>query len=70
VDARHDIGSRRIRRDVNHDRRKEYFGGKVKSLGFEDSRGKAHRGVMEAGEYEFGTSTPETMKIVAGEMSV
>ncbi len=48
----------------------EYFGGKVKSLGFEEAGGKATVGVMEAGEYEFGTSTPETMKIVAGEMSV
>lgn len=48
----------------------EYFGGTVKSLGFEDGEGKATVGVMEAGEYEFGTSTPETMKVISGEMSV
>jgi purine/pyrimidine-nucleoside phosphorylase len=48
----------------------EYFGGAVKSLGFEDASGKATVGVMDPGSYEFGTSTPETMKVVSGTMSV
>lgn len=48
----------------------EYFNGTVKSLGFEDAEGRATVGVMDAGEYEFGTATPETMKVVSGTMSV
>jgi len=48
----------------------EYFGGAVKSLGFSDAQGKATVGVMDPGSYEFGTSTPETMKVVSGTMSV
>jgi purine/pyrimidine-nucleoside phosphorylase len=48
----------------------EYFDGRVKSLGFDDAKGKATVGVMDPGAYEFGTSTPETMKVVSGTMSV
>lgn len=48
----------------------EYFNGQVKSLGFDDGKGKATLGVMEAGSYEFGTATPETMKVLSGTMSV
>ncbi len=47
----------------------EYFDGAVKSLGYE-SNGKSTVGVIDAGEYEFGTSTHETMIIVEGEMDV
>lgn len=47
----------------------EYFDGKVKSIGFENSDGKATAGVMAVGEYEFGTSDAELMKIVSGEMA-
>ena len=36
----------------------EYFGGKVMSIGFDSSEGKATVGVMEAGDYEFGTAGP------------
>jgi len=35
----------------------EYFGGTVKSIGLDNSEGKSTIGVMEAGEYEFGTAT-------------
>jgi len=48
----------------------EYFDGKVTSLGFETSSGKATIGVLAAGEYEFGTSTVEYMTVVSGKMEV
>lgn len=44
----------------------EYFDGNVKSIGFENSEGKATVGVMAVGEYEFGTSEKELMKVVSG----
>lgn len=47
----------------------EYFNGAVKSLAYENN-GKSTVGVINAGEYEFGTSTHETMTIVEGEMDV
>ncbi|RZJ79455.1 MAG: pyrimidine/purine nucleoside phosphorylase [Flavobacterium sp.] len=47
----------------------EYFDGAVKSLGYENN-GKSTVGVINAGEFEFGTSTHETMTIVEGEMNV
>ncbi len=47
----------------------EYFDGGVKSLGYTNN-GKSTVGVINAGEYEFGTTTPETMKIIEGEMHV
>lgn len=48
----------------------EYFDGQVKSLGYELAAGKSTVGVMEAGEYEFGTSQHETMTVVEGSMTV
>jgi len=48
----------------------EYFGGKVKSIGFDDKEGKASVGVMEAGDYEFGTAGPESMMVVSGALTV
>lgn len=48
----------------------EYFDGKVKSLGYEDSAGKSSVGVMAPGEYTFGTATKEIMKVVSGELVV
>ncbi|NTW25752.1 MAG: pyrimidine/purine nucleoside phosphorylase [Lentimicrobium sp.] len=48
----------------------EYFDGKVKSIAFETNEGPATVGVMEAGEYEFGTSTVEYMTVTSGEMDV
>ena len=48
----------------------EYFNGTVKSLGYNTEKGKSTIGVMEAGEYEFGTSQHETMTVIEGEMHV
>ena len=46
----------------------EYFDGNVTSIGFENSEGRATAGVMAVGEYEFGTSENELMKIVSGSL--
>ncbi len=46
----------------------EYFDGNVKSIGFENSEGRATAGVMAVGDYEFGTSENELMKIVSGSL--
>lgn len=48
----------------------EYFGGTVKSIALENEEGVATIGVMEAGEYEFGTATIELMTITAGVLAV
>lgn len=48
----------------------EYFGGTVKSIAFENIDGVATIGVMEAGEYEFGTGTIEHMTITSGVLEV
>lgn len=48
----------------------EYFEGNVKSLGYISTSGKSTIGVMEPGNYEFGTSTHETMVVIEGEMTV
>lgn len=46
----------------------EYFDGGVKSLGYENDGSKSSLGVMEEGEYEFGTSMHEVMTVVEGEL--
>ncbi|MGR3810654.1 pyrimidine/purine nucleoside phosphorylase [Jiulongibacter sp. NS-SX5] len=48
----------------------EYFDGNVKSIGYENAEGKSSVGVMEPGEYTFGTGKPEIMTVVEGEMTV
>lgn len=48
----------------------EYFGGQVFSVAFENQNGPATIGVMEAGEYEFGTSSTEFMTVVSGSLTV
>lgn len=48
----------------------EYFGGTVKSIALENTEGIATVGVMEAGEYEFGTATVEHMTITSGVLQV
>jgi purine/pyrimidine-nucleoside phosphorylase len=48
----------------------EYFDGKVKSIAFNPKEGSATLGVMAPGEYEFGTSTKEIMKVVSGKLTV
>ena len=44
----------------------EYFGGTVKSIALKNHEGVATVGVMEEGEYEFGTSSIEHMTITSG----
>jgi hypothetical protein len=48
----------------------EYFDGKVKSLGQELAGRRFTVGVIEPGEFTFGTGTEEVMEIVFGEMAV
>jgi uncharacterized protein YaiE (UPF0345 family) len=48
----------------------EYFQGNVKSIGLSVDGGKATVGVMAPGQYEFGTSSIEVMKVVAGKLTV
>lgn len=48
----------------------EYFDGKVKSIAFDGGDLPATVGVMEAGEYTFGTSQKEYMTVVSGELIV
>ena len=48
----------------------EYFDGNVKSIGFQTSSLPATIGVMDIGEYEFGTSQKETMTVVSGALTV
>ena len=48
----------------------QYFDGKVASLGFNGTEGKATVGVIAPGEYEFGTSTIEIMTVISGQMEV
>ena len=48
----------------------EYFEGNVKSLGYQSPEGKSTVGVIDKGEYKFGTSSNETMLIVEGELEV
>lgn len=48
----------------------EYFDGKVKSLTVKVPGGKQTVGVMEAGDYEFGTAGKEVMRVIAGSLNV
>jgi uncharacterized protein YaiE (UPF0345 family) len=48
----------------------EYFNATVKSLGYETSEGKSTVGVMEPGDYQFGTDSHEIMTVVEGELVV
>jgi uncharacterized protein YaiE (UPF0345 family) len=48
----------------------EYFNGTVKSIALDSTQGKATVGVMEKGEYEFGTDTVEIMTVVDGLLTV
>jgi len=47
-----------------------YFDGNVISIAFENGEGPATAGVMAIGEYEFGTSQHETMKVTSGMLVV
>ncbi|HOY38791.1 MAG: pyrimidine/purine nucleoside phosphorylase [Bacteroidales bacterium] len=48
----------------------EYFDGKVKSISFNTKKYPATIGVMEKGEYVFGTSSIEHMTVTSGKMDV
>lgn len=48
----------------------EYFEGKVKSIAFSCKGEQATVGVMAPGEYEFGTTQQETMKVISGKLTV
>jgi uncharacterized protein YaiE (UPF0345 family) len=43
-----------------------YFEDRVQSLGFSDAEGAATVGVIDPGEYAFGTTRMERMTVVAG----
>lgn len=47
-----------------------YFDNKVTSIAFQTATKPATVGVMEIGEYEFGTSEFETMTVVTGALTV
>jgi purine/pyrimidine-nucleoside phosphorylase len=42
----------------------------VKSIAIQEAEGRATVGVMEKGEYEFGTDSVEIMSVVAGQLTV
>jgi uncharacterized protein YaiE (UPF0345 family) len=46
----------------------EYFEGAVKSLAYATAQGRSTVGVIEKGEYEFGTSSHETMTVIEGRL--
>jgi uncharacterized protein YaiE (UPF0345 family) len=48
----------------------EYFEGNVKSIALENAEGVATVGVMEVGDYEFGTTTIEHVTITSGVLQV
>jgi purine/pyrimidine-nucleoside phosphorylase len=45
-----------------------YFDGKVQSVGFERNGRRATVGVVEPGEFHFGTQAPERMSVLSGEL--
>ncbi len=45
-----------------------YFDGKVQSLGFDRNGRRQTVGVVDAGEFHFGTEAPERMTVVSGEL--
>ena len=47
-----------------------YFDGKVQSVGFERNGRKTTVGVIDVGEFHFGTAAAERMTVVSGELSV
>ena len=48
----------------------QYFDNKVTSIAFQTATLPATVGVMEIGDYEFGTSEFETMTVVSGALTV
>ena len=48
----------------------QYFDGQVASIAFQTETLPATVGVMAPGEYEFGTSQHEIMKVISGALTV
>lgn len=47
-----------------------YFDGKVQSIGFERNGRRQTAGVIDVGEFHFGTDAPERMTVISGELLV
>ena len=47
-----------------------YFEGGVQSVGFERNGRRATAGVIDVGQFHFGTAAPERMTIISGELEV
>jgi uncharacterized protein YaiE (UPF0345 family) len=47
---------------------KIFFDGKVQSVGFERNGRRQTAGVIDVGEFHFGTDAPERMTVVSGEL--
>jgi len=45
-----------------------YFEGKVQSVGYERNGRRATVGVVDTGEFHFGTEAPERMTVLSGEL--
>jgi len=48
----------------------EYFDGNVKSIAFQSATLPATVGVMEVGDYTFGTGAKEYMTVVSGNLTI
>ncbi|PWS29379.1 hypothetical protein DHW03_06060 [Pedobacter yonginense] len=48
----------------------QYFDGQVKSLGYETTEGKSTIGIINPGEYEFGTANKEIMQVIEGKLTI
>ncbi|HKQ72058.1 MAG TPA: pyrimidine/purine nucleoside phosphorylase [Polyangiaceae bacterium] len=47
-----------------------YFEGKVQSVGFERNGREQTAGVIDAGEFHFGTAAAERMTVISGELTI
>jgi len=47
----------------------QYFEGNVKSLGYQSTEGKSTVGIINPGEYQFGTAQKEIMHVIEGTLS-
>jgi len=45
-----------------------YFEGKVQSVGFERNGRRQTAGVVDVGQFHFGTDAPERMTVISGEL--
>ena len=48
----------------------EYFDGNVRSIGFERHGQRQTVGVIDAGEFHFGTDAPERVTVVSGALRI